>query len=83
MANNTTDLAKFWIEGVTSPIILTLGIFGNSLAIAVLLSKKLETLQSIRHLFVQLAIFDTLILVIGAIVNCPGNWSPYYREHYE
>ena len=83
MTNDTTSTVKFWIEGVTNPIIGGLGILGNLTAIAVLLSKKIEIVQSIRHLLMVLATFDTLSIISYLIVTCPGNWSVYFRANYE
>lgn len=73
------ESAKFWIEGVITPLVAFIGIFGNILAITVLCSKKLEVVRSFRQLFIQLACFDTLILIV-TLLFCPGNWSQNYRK---
>ena len=74
---------KFWIEGVTNLTIGGFGIVGNLLAIAVLLSKKLKIVKSIRYLLILLSAFDTLLLINHLVITCPGNWSVHYREDYE
>jgi len=81
MANETIDISKLCIVGVIQPFLATFGTLGNLLAITVLCSKKLECVRSLRHLFIQLAIFDTLVIVVQAVIFCPGYWSEYYRNH--
>ena len=86
MPDNTTENSnaeKFWFEGVITPLIGIPGVLGNLLAIAVLLSKKLVVVKSIRHLLVQLAVYDTIVLISHMAFICPGNWFAYYRENYE
>ena len=83
MCNITDDPTRFWIEGVASPIGGVLGIFGNVVALAVLFSKKLDLVYSVRYLFIQLTICDLLVLVSGIFIICPGNWSEYYKCHLE
>ena len=83
MRNTTILGSKFWIEGVTMPLVGSFGIFGNILAMVVLLSNKLQIVKSIRHLLVLLSAFDTLVIVSKLIVVWPGHWCEYYRTNYE
>ena len=84
MENTTVPLDfKFWVEGVTMPLLEALGTFGNLLAIAVLVSKEYRVARSLRHLAILLAAFDTLILICFFIFSCPGKWNSYYRCHFE
>ena len=82
--NNPASLRhQFWLEGVTMPLIGVVGILGNLLAIAVLLSKKLKVVKSIRHLLILLSVFDTLVLASNSIVTSLGHWCEYYKTNYE
>ena len=82
MDNHTANV-KFWIEGVTMPIMEVLGTFGNLLAIAVLVSKKFKAAQSLRVLAILLAVFDTLVLIMQFLFTFPGHWNDSYRDYYE
>ena len=77
------DTVRTWVEGVAIPLVGIPGVLGNLMAIAVMLSKKLMVIKSIRHLFIQLAVFDTLLLITHMIALCPGHWFEYYRKYYE
>ena len=83
LEDNVTIDVKFWIKGVINLIVGVFGSLGNLLAIAVLLSPKMELVPSIRKLLIVLATFDTLYLSSYLVVTCPGNWSAYYRDNYE
>ena len=89
MADNTTAYvslyphSKLWIEGVTIPIIGVCGIFGNLLALAVLLSKKLQIVGSIRNLLTLLTTFDTLLVSSHLFITWPGHWSDSIRSNFE
>ena len=75
--------AKFWIEGVAVPFVGTFGIIGNTLAICVLLSRRLQIAKSIQSLLILLAIFDTSSVMGMVLVMTPGSWSDHFRAHYE
>ena len=81
MDNNAAT--KFWIEGVTMATMEVFGTIGNLLAIAVLVSKKFQAAQSLRHLAILLAAFDTMVLITQFIYTCPAQWNDNFRKHYE
>ena len=74
---------KFWIEGLAVPLIGTFGIIGNTLAICVLLSRRLQIAKSIQSLLILLAIYDTSTVIGLVLWMTPGSWSDHFRIHYE
>ena len=56
----------FWIKFISTPIIVIIGIIGNTLSVVVMKSKMLRN-KSYSHYLCTLAFFDTLTLVIRLI----------------
>ena len=64
---------KYWVPGVTSSCLITLGCLGNLLAIFILRKPKLRT--AFNQLLISLCVIDTLVLLsnIPTTINSLGS----------
>ena len=66
---SSQDVVAHYIWKISSPIVMTLGTIGNTLAIVVLSKKKMRRMPSSLILIV-LAVSDLLMLYIGLLRHC-------------
>ena len=66
----------FWFKIISTPIIVLVGIIGNSLSLLVMRSDALKN-KSYSHYLCALAVFDTLTLIINLIATVDEYYMYY------
>ena len=80
MTNSTFSIeVAWWIDGVAQTVIACLGLAGNSLAIPVLMSNRLNSVFNKILLF--LAIFDNIFIICSILEATRKNFQPINETH--
>ena len=79
--SNNADAKEigWWMDGVVQIIVACMGLAGNSLAVPVLLSKKLSSI--FNKILVFLAVFDNIFIVCSLLEAIRKNFQPIHDLH--
>ncbi len=77
----SSEIVKFFIEGICTSLLGIFGIIGNLVSMVVLSSSELDMTPSFRHLLKMLAAFDATFLVFTLTLFCISPWSDDF-DHY-
>ena len=78
-STHASNLQQWWMEGVIQTGVACLGLAGNSLAIPVLLSGKLNSI--FNKILVFLAVFDNVFIVCSLLEAVRKNFRAIHDMH--
>ena len=78
-STHASNLQQWWMEGVIQIGVACLGLAGNSLAIPVLLSGKLNSI--FNKILVFLAVFDNVFIVCSLLEAVRKNFRAIHDMH--